>query len=101
MTEDKNNAHGCGCGSEGSNCGGGTKGCGCGWCRGGRHHVMKIVIVLIVLAVTFWAGVKIGELKAYLGGAGYGRRYGMMRLYGSDGGFSGGYWDTPATTTGQ
>ena len=105
--ENKNGMRGCGCESEGCNCGGGTKGCMCGWCRGGRHHVMKIAIVLIVLAVTFWAGVKIGELKAYLHGAGYGRQ-GMMRFtgtsdggYGAGGGMMRGYWDNSATSTGQ
>ena len=98
---------GCGSGSDGCNCGG-MRGCGYGWCRGGRHHLMKIAIGLIVLAVTFWAGVKIGELKAYLSGAGYGGRYGMMRLYGnSDGGYGAGgammrgYFDNSASSTGQ
>lgn len=38
-------------------------------CHGytGGHKLIKIIIGLIILAVVFWAGVKIGEIKSFYG----------------------------------
>lgn len=37
---------------------------GWGW-RGGRHHLLvKIALKLLLLAIVFWMGVKVGEFKA-------------------------------------
>ncbi len=67
-------------------------GCGCGWPRG--HRAFRVILALIILALVFWAGVKMGELRAYIEyqyanwggygmmGNGYGYGYGPMR-YGS------------------
>jgi len=88
---------GCGCGG----------GCGCGdmgsWRGGMHHHMLKRIICLIVLAITFWAGIKIGELKGRVeyGWSGYSRmmghgygdtgsypmRPGMMQGWGWDNGY--------------
>ncbi len=71
----------------------------CGGC--GKHHFLRIVLKLIVLALVFWAGVKIGELKGYYE-AGY---FGSPRMmwgaqngaYGP-GGMMGWYWNGATTT---
>jgi hypothetical protein len=90
-------------------------GCGCSWPRG--HRAFRIILALVLLAIAFWVGVKMGELRAYLGyeyanwggygmmGNGYG--YGPMH-YGS-GGWSGNPYDggygygtnAPSTQGGQ
>jgi hypothetical protein len=31
----------------------------------GGHKLIKIIIGIIILAVVFWAGVKIGEIKSF------------------------------------
>ena len=61
-----------------------------GWGR--KHFALRIVLMLVIIAVVFCMGVKIGELKAEIEG-GYGG-FGHMRMmkFGSplDGN---GYWD--------
>ncbi len=64
--------------------------CGCGWARG--HLLFRIIIGLILLALAFWAGVKVGEFKMIVAQDmwGYGGGYGhSMMFYGS--GYDGGY----------
>ena len=107
MPEKNNHAHGdgCGCGGTGGNCGG----CGCSSGHGGmcgcapwgapRRHILKVLIILAIIAITFWLGVKIGEFKARVEQEFYGYRMmgrgsgpggylygsGMMRGWGWDG----------------
>ncbi len=68
-------------------------------CYGGRHHVVRWILGLILLGFVFCAGLALGELKGFLGQMRYGR-YGsshypvMMRGYGGYGsmmGVRGGY----------
>ena len=53
----------CGC-----NCAARTgAGCGNGYgCNCGHHIILRIVLGLFILAVVFWMGVKLGELKSSL-----------------------------------
>lgn len=56
--------------------------CNCMNCRGGhRHMLIRLILGLIILAIVFCLGVKIGEFKGEFGGQGrhgfYGQR-GMM-----------------------
>ena len=63
-------------------------GCGCGWPRG--HRMFRVILGLIILALVFWVGVKVGEFKTMIernsaygfGGysAGYYPEGGMMRF---------------------
>jgi hypothetical protein len=73
------------CGTMGSMCGGMK-------CCGGGHRfivfrIIRIFISIVILAIVFSLGVKIGELKAVLNG-GYG--YSMMGGYGNHS-WKGGY----------
>lgn len=45
----------------------------------GKHVLLRWIIGLSILALTFWMGMKIGELKSFLGFGGYG--YGMHSGY--------------------
>ncbi len=38
---------------------------GCGW---GHRSLLRLGVVLLVLTVAFWAGFRLGMLKAYFGG---------------------------------
>ncbi|HBT75258.1 TPA: hypothetical protein DEB29_04630 [Candidatus Wolfebacteria bacterium] len=61
---------------------------------GGRHHLMRWILGIIILVLVFVAGIKLGEFKENLRGNGYGYRmmqnqgydrmpgYGMMRQQG-------------------
>jgi hypothetical protein len=97
VINDKNHSCGSGC-------------CGCGMCncnkmgmmRGGRCHLLKKLILLIILIIVFWFGTKLGELKALMQYS-RGEHTVMMRgndMYGPD---MGGYMmsgdTTPATPT--
>ena len=84
---------------EENNKNGHPEGCKCEMCYGrcyacgGYHHWMKghwllrLAIVAVVLIITFWLGVKLGEIKGYFesGYAGYGMPYGRMMWGGSRG----------------
>lgn len=72
--------------------------CGCGWARG--HLLFRIIIGLIVLALAFWAGVKVGEFKTILArdAWGYGGGYGQPMMF-YRGGYGGGYGTYGGTTT--
>jgi len=61
-------------------------GCGCGWVHG--HRIFRIVLALIVLALVFAFGVKIGEFhSARFGGRGfYGRTMRPMMMFNGTGG---------------
>ncbi len=67
--------------------------CGCSWPHG--HRWFRVIIGLIILALAFWVGVKIGELKTLVmrDGWGYGNYYGhtMMGYPGGYGGYGYGY----------
>jgi hypothetical protein len=72
--------HGCGesrcCGGEGylrSRCG------SYGSYHGG-HGILRIILGIIILVFVFWAGVRLGELKAYFGGYGNHAMFGKMMI---------------------
>jgi len=46
-------------------------GCGCGWPHG--HRMFRVILGLIILAIVFAIGVKVGEVKSRFEG-GFGRR---------------------------
>jgi hypothetical protein len=84
----------------------------CSWCYGGKHRLLRWLLVLVVLVVVFCVGVKLGELKTLIGNGGYrgSRHYYMMgpgANYGPNSGYyapmmRGWYGNTapqPATTT--
>src|ERR1035437_3109509 len=57
------------CGDNGckSSCQGGTCGemhsmSGCGGCHGGKHHLKKMILKLIIVILIFWCGFKLGEI---------------------------------------
>ncbi|MDE2144460.1 MAG: hypothetical protein KGJ01_00575 [Patescibacteria group bacterium] len=60
----------------------------CGRCFtcGGYHHwagghwLWRALVAAIILTITFWCGVKIGEIKGYVEAnyGGYGMQYGRM-----------------------
>ncbi len=39
-------------------------GCNCGMCQMHRNFFLRWILGLIILAMVFWVGVKIGEFKA-------------------------------------
>lgn len=67
-------------------------GCGqCGYCsgmghmhgcHGGRHHLLKIILKLLIVIIIFWCGFKLGVITGSIRG-GYVREnnFGMMRGY--------------------
>ena len=52
--------------------------CGNAHGHGGKHILLRWVIGLAILTLTFWMGMKIGELKSFLG-FGYGIHSGSYR----------------------
>ncbi len=71
----------------------------CGMCAGRGRRIIRVVIGLIILAVVFCIGVRIGEMKdaAYGYGAGYGWHPAAARMMG---GYYAGYQvRTPGTTS--
>lgn len=68
---------------EHGSCGGmGMHGC----CHGGKHHLLKVILKLVIIMLVFFFGFKIGVMTGYLQ-AGYGRGafegngFGIMRGY--------------------
>lgn len=61
--------------------------CNCGMCSTGmghmHHHfgfwVVKLLVALVALLFVFWLGVKVGEVKSFMGG--YGRIGGRNMMY--------------------
>lgn len=55
---------------------------------GGRHHLLRWILGILILVLVFIAGVKVGEFKQYLRGEGYGHHmmgkhdHGMMPEHG-------------------
>lgn len=84
----------CGCCSSGKGMASGCS-CGCGWrggWNGGGRMLFRVLLGLIILALVFWMGVKVGELRSelYYGfgpryTTGYNRVMPMMQGYGSSG----------------
>ncbi len=73
--------------------------CGCGWAKG--HLLFRVIIGLIILALVFWAGVKVGEFKTIVARDmwGYGGGYGHSMMFyrgGYDSGYGGGASVVPA-----
>ena len=85
MEENNKNGHPEGCKCE--MCYGRCYACGGyhHWMRG--HWLLRLAIAVVVLTVTFWCGVKLGEIKAYIepGYGGYGMPYGRMMWGGGQG----------------
>ncbi len=85
--------------------------CSCGYMHGHMHgghthFLLHVLLGLIVLAVTFIMGLRLGEIKGSIEGNGYGMmgRYGaiMMRGYDSASGlpvFNQSFQTTPSTST--
>ena len=48
---------GCGGGMGGGNCGG----MGMHGCHGGKYHLMKVILKLVILIIVFWCGLKAGR----------------------------------------
>lgn len=76
----------------------GEKCCGSMWCPCGSHFgwvsvVLRIVLALIILAIVFLAGVKLGEFKSSFEGYS-GRNHGIRMMgtqyYGGANGYYGG-----------
>ena len=63
------------CGGSCGGCGGmhGMGGCGC---HGGKSHLMKVILKIVIMILIFWCGFKLGvmtgSLQAFYGG---GMRY--------------------------
>ncbi len=80
---------GCGGGMGGGNCGG----MGMHGCHGGKYHLMKVILKLVILIIVFWCGLKLGEMTGFVR-AEYGRGtmtrsdFGMMRGGNSDYGYA-------------
>ena len=73
-----------------------NKGNGCGGCCGGKNHTMHMILKVLLLALIFMCGFKLGMVTGYIGhgyerggmmGRGVygqnfdGQGYGMMRGY--------------------
>ena len=60
-------------------------GCGCPGCHGGKHHLIKIILKIIIIILIFWCGFKLGDITGSIRG-GYGREIGsqMMRGWNSN-----------------
>jgi hypothetical protein len=65
---------GCKCGACGMS---GMGGCGC---HGGKHHLVKMILKIIIVVLIFWCGFKLGNITGAIR-ATYGNGYGMMRGY--------------------
>lgn len=75
---DKNNG-----GGYGHMCAGGNCDCMHGW-HGGRHHLLRMLLKLIIVMLIFWFGFHLGQVYGFIR-AGYGlgmtgnNNWGMMR----------------------
>jgi len=84
MKKDMSHGPNCNCVS----CGMGAH---CACCHGhGRYMVLRWILGLIILAVVFWVGVKIGEFKGSFE-YGYGMQYRNTMHYKGGYGMMGGY----------
>lgn len=59
--------------------------CGHG-CHGGKHHLVKMILKIIIVILIFWCGFKLGEMTGFIKAqSGYGTSqrggFGMMRGY--------------------
>ena len=67
-------------------------------CHGGRRHLIKMILKIVVIILIFWCGFKLGEMtgffRAQYGGGNreLGGSFGMMR-----GGWNDYYNNTPTT----
>ncbi len=58
--------------------------CNCGWCMHNHMHghfgfwIVKLLVALVVLLFVFWLGVKVGEVKSFVGMGRYTTRSNMM-----------------------
>ncbi len=64
--------------------------CCCGTCSTGHMHghfgfwIVKLLVALVALLFVFWLGVKVGEVKTFMGEGRYGTGRNMMYLQQSD-----------------
>jgi hypothetical protein len=52
------------------------------WHWGGRFFVVRLVLLLVILVITFGVGLKLGEFRGELAGQGFGMRHGFMQMRG-------------------
>jgi hypothetical protein len=77
----------------GGNCAcGGIQGTGCYGYHGGKHYLIKVILMLIIVMMIFCSGFKLGEIVGSVRGSSYGgwgmmgrSNFGMMRGYDYDG----------------
>jgi hypothetical protein len=79
-----------GAGACGDSCKGACGACPCAMghmhgCHGGRHHLVKIILKLIIVIIIFWCGFKLGEITGSIRGQ-YGRTGSFQMIRG--GGYS-------------
>ena len=58
-------------------------------------YVLRILIAIVILAIVFAVGIKLGELRAYLFEAGFDGYGYPMHMYGGYGGYGGGPYGAP------
>lgn len=79
-----------------------TQCCMSGWCKSGKHGVIRWILGIIILIAVFSFGVKLGEFKAYMKGGYYNtrgeRNYSGKNFYGP-GMMRGNYGNYPGSTT--
>jgi hypothetical protein len=71
----------CGCKSacQGGSCGGMQ---GMYGCHGGKRHLMKVVLKLLIVIIIFWCGFKLGVMTGFIRAEyGNGNGYRMMQGY--------------------
>ncbi len=78
--------------------------CHCCMCACGMGHmhghfgfwVVKLLVALVVLLFVFWLGVKVGEVKSFVGIGRFGTRSNMM-YYGNGTFYDNGSYGTPGS----
>lgn len=84
----------------GGNCGGMQSMSMCG-CHGGRRHLMKMILKIVIVILIFWCGFKLGQMTGFIQAeGGYGRTSisSMMRGYGYNNSYNNGGASVPTPT---
>lgn len=40
--------------------------CGCGMHHGGKHHLIKIILKLVIVIIIFWCGFQLGQMTGFI-----------------------------------
>ncbi|PIR44302.1 hypothetical protein COV23_00425 [Candidatus Wolfebacteria bacterium CG10_big_fil_rev_8_21_14_0_10_31_9] len=79
-----------------------TQCCFSNWHNGGKHRLLRWVLMIVILGIVFSFGVKLGEFKTYIKGGYYNERgdrnYSGKNFYGP-GMMRGSYGNYPDSTT--